>query len=83
MENEMNSIQSKRNTLFRAAVAGSDVLALVRIMGSEYTAAGTEYRLRYGRIETLDTERGYVTLRLRDGKYRNTRIRDVLVLKPL
>lgn len=83
MENELNTIHEKRDTLFRAAVAGSDVVAVVRLMGSEYTAGGPEYRLRYGRISTLDTERGYVTLRLRDGKYRNARIRDVLALREI
>ncbi|MCA1800403.1 MAG: hypothetical protein LC650_03840 [Actinobacteria bacterium] len=83
MENELNTIHEKRDTLFRAAVAGRPVAAVVRLMGTEYTVCSDPLRLRVGHITTLDTERGYVTLRLRDGRFRNARIRDVLALTPL
>jgi len=70
------------DALFRSAVLGRPVAAVVVLNGSEYTEGGPEFRLRVGTVDYLDREKGYVTLKVAKG-YRNTRLSDVLMLTQL
>lgn len=80
--NEAMNIHEVEPALFRAAILGRPVAIVVRILGSEYKADGPEYRLRTGRVEYIDSDKGYFTLELSNG-YRNARLSDVMMLTML